>query len=135
MGIALLDSSTVVGFLDADDALHHSSDRSLRAAAEHHDFAASVVTVAELLTGAKLGHHDEATVRSFFETVIVHRLVLDQPAAERTAALRAANRSLKLPDALILATGDLRADVIITADRSWLKIRGLRCEVRHLAGH
>lgn len=61
MGIALLDSSTVIGFLDADDVLHRAADAAVRAAAEH-AFAVSVVTVAELLTGAKLGHHDERTV-------------------------------------------------------------------------
>jgi PIN domain nuclease of toxin-antitoxin system len=52
MGIALLDSNTVIGFLDADDRLHRVADAAVRAAATEHVFAVSVVTVAELLTGA-----------------------------------------------------------------------------------
>jgi len=59
MGVALLDSNTVIGFLDADDLLHQAADTAVRAAATEHVFVVSVVTVAELLTGAKLGHHDE----------------------------------------------------------------------------
>jgi predicted nucleic acid-binding protein len=70
MGVALLDSNVVIGFLDADDPLHQAADGAVRAAASEHVFAVSVVTVAELLTGAKLGHHDERTVRRFFAQAV-----------------------------------------------------------------
>jgi PIN domain nuclease of toxin-antitoxin system len=60
MGVALLDTDTVTGFLDAHDLLHHAE---VRAAASEHLLAVSVVTVVELLTGAKLGHHDGWTNR------------------------------------------------------------------------
>ncbi len=66
MGVALLDSNTAIGFLDAEDLLHPAADAALKAAATEHVLAVSVVTVAELLTGARLGHHDEPTVRRFF---------------------------------------------------------------------
>lgn len=130
MGVALIDSSTVIGFLDADDLLHQAADAALRAAATEHALAVSVVTVAELVTGAKLGHHEEATVRRFFAQAISRRIALDEPAAERAAELRAAHRALKMPDALILATGDLHADVVLTGDEQWLKASGLACEPR-----
>lgn len=68
MGIALLDSNAIVGFLDADDPLHGPADAAVKSIATEHAFVVSVVTVAELLTGAKLGHHDEATVRRFGRT-------------------------------------------------------------------
>lgn len=130
MGIALLDSNTIIGFLDADDLLHQAADAALREAATEHVFAASVVTVAELFTGAKLGHHDEATVRRFFAQAISRRIPLDEPAAERAAELRAAHKALKMPDALILATADLNADVVLTGDVGWTKVSGLACELR-----
>ncbi len=130
MGVALLDSNTVVGFLDADDLLHQAADAALREIATEHVFAVSVVTVAELLTGAKLGHHEESTVRRFFARAISWRIPLDDPAAERAAELRAAHRALKMPDALILATADLNADVVLTGDQQWLKASGLACELR-----
>jgi predicted nucleic acid-binding protein len=133
MGVALLDSNTVIGFLDADDLMHQAADAAVRAAAAEHVFAVSVVTVAELLTGAKLGHHDERTVRRFFAQMISRRIPLGEPAAERAAELRAAHRALKMPDALILATADLNADVVLTGDDRWLKIAGLTCELRDIA--
>ncbi len=50
---------------------------------------------------------------------------VDRAVAERAAELRAARASLRLPDALILATADLRnADVVITGDRHWTNVDG-----------
>jgi len=133
MGVALLDSSTVIGFLDTDDGLHEAADTAVRAAATEHVFAVSVITVAEVLTGAKLGHHDEQTARRFFAQTISRRIALDEPAAERAAELRAAHRALKMPDALILATADRNADVVLTGDEQWLSTPGLTCAVRYIA--
>jgi predicted nucleic acid-binding protein len=133
MGVALLDTNTVIGFLDADDLLHEAADRQVRATASEHTLAVSVVAVAELLTGAKLSHHDEPTVRRFFARGVSRRFPTDEPAAERAAELRAAQRALKMPDALILATADLNADVVLTGNEQWLKSRGLKCEVRYIA--
>lgn len=132
MGVSLLDSDVVVGFLDSDDPLHAQADAAIRAVAPEHRFVVSFVTVAEVLTGAKLGHHDEATVRRFFDQVVSARLPLDGPTAERAAELRAAHRPLKMPDALILATADINAEVVLSADERALKAPGLRCELRSI---
>jgi predicted nucleic acid-binding protein len=128
-----MDSNTVIGFLDADDLLHQAADAAVRAAATDHVFAVSVVTIAELLTGVKLGHHDERAVRRFFAQTVSKRIPVDQPTAERAAELRAAHRALKMPDALILATADLNADVVLTGDERWLKTSGVTCELRYIA--
>lgn len=48
--------------------------------------------------------------------------------------LRAANRALRMPDALILATGDLDADVVVTGDARWPKVLGLACTVVAIGG-
>lgn len=134
MGVALLDSSVVVAFLVGDDALHDAADAALRKVAREHVLAISTVTVAELLTGAKLGHHDEAIVRRFVAEVVGSRLAVDEQVAERAAELRAANRALRTPDALILATADLQADVVVTGDARWAKMRGIGCAVVTLDG-
>ena len=86
--------------------------------------------MAELPTRAKLGHHDEPTVRRFFAQALSQRILLDELAAERAAELRAAHKALKMPDALIMATADLNADVLITGDRRWLEASSLACELR-----
>lgn len=130
MGVALIDSSTVIGFLDADDPLHQAADAAVRATATEHVLAVSVVTLAEVLTGAMLGHHAEATVRRFLAQAIGRRIPLDERTAERAAELRAGHRSLKMPDALIIATGDVNADVVLTGDEQWSKVSGLACELR-----
>jgi predicted nucleic acid-binding protein len=130
MGVALLDSSTVIGFLDASDVLHVSADAGIRRAGGEHMLAVSVVTIAEVLAGAKLGHHDEDAVQRFFARSIARRFVLDELAAKRAAGLRAAYRSLKMPDALILATADLHADVVLTGDERWLDVADLSCVVQ-----
>lgn len=132
MGVALVDSNTVVGFLDRDDALHEAADRAIRAIADDHRLIVSIVTYAEVLTGAMLGHHDQRTVRRFLNEVISEQVVLDAPIAERAAALRSKHQALKLPDALILATADAAADVALTGDERWKGVRGLACEVRYV---
>ena len=132
MGVALLDSSAVVAFLDADDALHVAADRAVRAVAREHTLAVSAVTIAELLTGAKRGRHgrhDEQVLRRFLSQVVRGRLPVDEQVAERSAELRAANRGLRTPEALILATGDLHADVVVTGDARWAKVSGVAAEI------
>lgn len=119
MGVALLDTSAVVGFLHVDDALHAAADAAVRAAAREHALAVSAVTFAELLTGAKLGHHDEPLLRRFLTEAVAARIPVDERVAERAAELRAVRRTLRMPDALILATGDLHADVVVTGDHGW----------------
>ena len=49
------------------------------------------------------------------------------------AELRAAQKTLRMPGALILATADLNADVVLTGDEQWLKASRLNCEVRYIA--
>lgn len=118
--VVLLDSSTVVGFLDRDDALHADADRRLRALAGRERLIVSVVSYAEVLTGARLGHHDIDTVQGFFAQLIDDIVVVDVEVAERASVLRAAKRSLRMPDALILATADVRqADVVLAGDEGW----------------
>jgi predicted nucleic acid-binding protein len=118
--VALLDSVTVAGFLDRDDAFHPSADARVRALAGRETLVASVITYAELLTGAGLGHHDKSAVRGFFANLIDEIHSVDVAIAERAAQLRSGTTSLKMPDALILATADVRhADLVVTGDDRW----------------
>lgn len=134
MGVALLDSSVVVAFLNGDDALHGSADRAVRDVAREHGLAVSAVTIAEALTGVRLAHHDETIVRRFLTEVVGARLPVDEQVAERAAELRATNRALRMPDALILATGDLHADVVVTGDARWAKVREVGCAIVAIDG-
>jgi predicted nucleic acid-binding protein len=118
--VVLLDSVAVAGFLDRDDAIHTGADARIRELAGREMLVVSVITYAELLTGAGLGHHEQPAVRGFFAQLIDEVYSVDRAVAERAAELRSQTLSLKMPDALILATADLHdADLVVTGDDRW----------------
>jgi predicted nucleic acid-binding protein len=131
-----LDSNAVIGFLDSSDPFHEAADKRIRELLEEGGLlSASVVTYAEVLAGAKLGHHDEAAVRGFFVDLISSVMPVDLAVAERAAELRAERRSLRMPDALILAGADVddEVDRIICSDDVARSVaRGLNCKVETL---
>jgi predicted nucleic acid-binding protein len=130
----VLDSGVVVGFLDRQDALHDAADRVVRELVREQRLLASVVTYAEVLTGARMGHHDEDDVVGFFASLLSGVLPVDVDVANKAADLRSRSRSLRMPDALILAAAETDPDValIVTGDRQLARVSGLRCKVRLL---
>lgn len=134
----VLDSDAVIGFLDRSDALHPAAAAKLtQLLGAGRPLVASVVTFAEVLAGAKLGHHDEGAVRGFFEDLITEIATVNMPVAERAAELRAQRRSLRLPDALVLATADLHTavDLIVCGDKTAQQLTGLSCAIELLKEH
>lgn len=128
----VLDSAAVVAFLDRDDALHGAADAAIRKLIAEHRFYASAVTFAEVLTGARLGHHDEELVRGFFRDLVAEVLPVEAATAERASQLRADQKALlRMPDALILAAADEHPDVevVLTGDTGFKSVRGLNCRV------
>ncbi len=134
MGLILLDSTVIVGFLDADDALHEVTVAKFKEVVGSDPLVASVISYAEVMTGVGLGHHPQENVEGFFDAFIKDLLPVDRPVAARAATLRGKRRSLPMPDALILATADLQADVdtVLCADGDWPKVKGLNCRVELL---
>lgn len=130
----VLDSDAVVGFLDRQDALHDAADAAVRELVRGNRLLASVVTYAEVLTGARLGHHDEGDVAGFFAGLLSAILPVDVAVADKAADLRSRFKSLRMPDALILATAELdpEVDLIVTGDQRLTKLSGLRVGVRLL---
>jgi predicted nucleic acid-binding protein len=130
----ILDSDAVIGFLDRSDALHASADAAVRKFIPEQRLLASVVTYAEVLTGARLGHHDEGRVRGFFDELISGVLPVDLEVADKAAELRSQRKVLRMPDALILATAETNAEVelIVTGDAGTTKVPDLRCQVEVL---
>lgn len=128
----VLDSGVVVGFLDRQDALHDAADAAVRELVRGQRLVASVVTYAEVLTGARLGHHNEDDVTGFFTGLLSGVLPVDVAVADKAADLRSSFKSLRMPDALILATAetDSEVDLIVTGDQQLTKVSGLRVNVR-----
>jgi predicted nucleic acid-binding protein len=118
MALIVLDASVVIAHLDRDDALHVSATNALH---EHKDddlrLPASAYAEA-LVDPAGKGMLDQA--RAAFDALRVQIVPIDRRLAERAAGLRVRERRLRLPDALVLACGELlSADAILTADRRW----------------
>ena len=117
MGVALLDTSIVIATLNRDDALHEAASRSVRAERERSTLAISALTYAELLLGPmRTGGRALGVVEGFAAQV---RIIDLSPEIARRAAEERVARGLKLPDAVIVATGLLHADLILTADARW----------------
>ena len=130
----VLDSDAVVGFLDREDALHEVADTAIRDLVLEQRLLVSVVTYAEILTGARLGHHNEDLVRGFFSGLISEVLPVDVAVADMAAQLRSQSKSLQMPDALILATAEVEPDVdlVVTGDQRVARVPGLHCKVHRL---
>ncbi len=130
----VLDSDAIVGFLDRNDALHDAADAAIRDLVGKERLLVSVVTYAEVLTGARLGHHDEHQVKGFFRDLISEILPVDVDVADAAADLRSRRKSLRMPDAMILATAEIQHEVglIVSGDLQVAKVAGLRCHVRLL---
>jgi predicted nucleic acid-binding protein len=120
VAVAVLDASVFIAYLDPDDAHHASSVAALR---ESETLVLPASAYAEILVYPY--ERGPAVVRHV-ESAIAELPVEIEPTgveiARRAAELRAKKR-VRLPDALVIATGDfLGADVVLTADRRWRRL-------------
>jgi predicted nucleic acid-binding protein len=125
VALIVLDASVAIAHLDPDDALHASATTALLAHAAD-DLRLPASAYAEsLVDPARKGRLDEA--RNALAALQFQIVPIDRLLAERAASLRAHERGLRLPDALVLACGELLdADVILTADRRWRRFERVR---------
>jgi predicted nucleic acid-binding protein len=125
VALVVLDASVVIAFLDPDDALH---DAAVAALTEHQHDELLIPTsaYAELLVAPnRRGSEAVAEVEAFLADFAVRLEALTRAVARVAAKLRSESRSLRLPDALVLATADeLDADIVLTGDESWARIGG-----------
>jgi len=86
---------------------------------------------AEVLVGAsRLGPQAMARTEAFVDSIVDQVSPIDRTVAKVAAALRAAHKSIRLPDALVIAVGrSVGASAILTADTRW---RGADRRVRVL---
>ncbi|HEX4978928.1 MAG TPA: type II toxin-antitoxin system VapC family toxin [Acidimicrobiales bacterium] len=136
MGLTVLDAGVIIGFLDANDPHHGTARVALGDAQDRHDrLVIPTSAFAEILVGpSRKGTEAVAAVRELVDRVPIDLAPLDAEIAVAAAALRARHRSLKLPDALVIATaGHLDADHLITTDRNWPSRSELRLRASILA--
>jgi predicted nucleic acid-binding protein len=117
MGTVALDASVVIGLFRAEDAHHHSTRSELAAARIRGD---TFTLPASVLSEAMVGGYRNGTATELHRRIIglfgPVRLP-DEEIALKAAELRARHRSLRLPDALVIATGVVDNAMVLTCDK------------------
>jgi predicted nucleic acid-binding protein len=124
MGTVVIDTSVLVGLLDPDDAGHGRATQALHdARRERHQLLLPASALAEVLAGAgRLGPAAVRAIDAFVEAIVDRVCEIDEEVARSAARYAARHRFLRLPDAMVLAVGQvLRADTVLTADERWTR--------------
>ncbi|MGH7761471.1 MAG: type II toxin-antitoxin system VapC family toxin [Candidatus Dormibacteraceae bacterium] len=125
MGPVVVDASVLVGVLDPQDGHHDAAVQSLRSARSRgRQIQLPASAFAEVLVGAsRLGADAIRRTEAFVDSVVDIVYPIDSDVAKNAAALRASHKSLRLPDALVLAVGRVTgASAILTADARWRSV-------------
>jgi predicted nucleic acid-binding protein len=125
VGSVVVDASVVLGVLDPDDSHHESAVRALKRARVAGDaIILPASALAEVLVGAsRMGPRAIQTTEAFVDKVVDRVHDIDRGVARLAASYRAGHRSVRLPDAFVLAVGAaIDAEVVLTADARWSKV-------------
>ncbi|MGB6059468.1 MAG: PIN domain-containing protein [Microthrixaceae bacterium] len=131
MGLTHLDAGVVIGFLDSSDVHHVNAKASLAEALDNGDHLAMAASAfAECLVGpARRSDSAIQVVRDTFDRLPIEIVDLSPLIAIEAARLRSRHRSLRLPDALVIATSVIvGADKLVTTDGRWPATKKLRVE-------
>ncbi|HEX5583426.1 type II toxin-antitoxin system VapC family toxin [Gaiella sp.] len=125
MALVVLDASVVIAFLDPDDVLHDAAVAALTEH-QHNELLIPLSVYAEVLVAPyRRGADAVAEVEAFLGDFSVRVETINLGTARAAAKLRSRVRSLRLPDALVLATADdLGAHAVLTGDESWARLSG-----------
>jgi predicted nucleic acid-binding protein len=118
VALIIIDASVVIALLDPADALHAAARREFDLVAGE-ELALPASALAETLVApARAGKLEEARQRiQALELLIAD---VDEDVALEAARWRGRHGSLRLPDALVLATAEvLDASVLLTGDANW----------------
>lgn len=111
----VLDASVLIAYLDSEDA-HHTHAEALLIQEIDDDFAASTLTLAEVLVMPARQRRLDAALEAL-EDLDVNELAFPADSAVKLAQLRAGT-GLKMPDCcVLLAAEDVRARVASLDDR------------------
>ncbi len=121
MALIILDASLVIALLDSADRLHRPSLRAFERVAGDELVIPASALAETLVIPSRAGKLEEA--RAKIQLLDLRVAAVDESIAIEAARLRGRRRNLRLPDALVLATGGvLEADSILTGDRSWQRV-------------
>lgn len=113
----ILDASVIIAFLDPRESSH---ERAVQAIASATDRRIPASVLAEVLVHPhREGRAAVAHVERALAGLATGIEPLTAEIARAAAALRSRHRTLRLGDALVIATGDVLGEEILTADRGF----------------
>ncbi|WP_419840187.1 type II toxin-antitoxin system VapC family toxin [Candidatus Poriferisodalis sp.] len=121
-GLVIVDAGVVIGHLDRANPHHHAATRALsEAALTAERLMLPLTAFAECLVyPAQAGDDAASRFEAALGAIPIGILDADVATARCAAGLRANHRSVKLPDAFVIATAIVHgADVLLTTDRGW----------------
>jgi predicted nucleic acid-binding protein len=121
VALIVVDASVLIALLDPGDALHPSATAALTRCAGD-DLKVPASAYSESLVGpARRGQMGAA--KNAIASLLMEVVPITDRIAEDAAELRARHSRLRLPDALVVATGSaLSADRILTGDAGWRRL-------------
>ena len=122
MARVALDADIVIAFLDPGDDQHAAAVAELRPRLAAGDELLVAATVYAESIVRPLQRGTDATVDGFLDEAGISIVSIDRAVARRAAALRAEHRSLRLPDALSLATAVGTDSALLTLDKKLRQI-------------
>jgi len=122
-----LDADIVIAFLDPGDDQHTAAVARLRPRLAAGDELLVGATVYAETIIRPLQHGTDATVDQFLDSANITVIPVDRAIARGAAALRTKHPSLRLPDAMSLATAIMTDSTLLTLDKKLRKI-ALRVE-------
>jgi predicted nucleic acid-binding protein len=126
VALIVLDTSVLVALLDRRDALHESAAEVLAEAWDGGDevLVPSICYGEAMVRPLEQGGEALARADAFFSSQTV--VPIDRSEAREAARLRGLHRPwLRMPDALVLATGLLRDATVLTGDARWTAVSPL----------
>jgi predicted nucleic acid-binding protein len=126
VAVIVLDTSVLVALLDGGDTLHEPVTSALAEAWEAGEelLVPSIAYAEALVRPLERGGETLERAEAFFATQTI--APIDRAEAREAARLRGLHRRwLRMPDALVLATGLLRDANILTGDSRWARVSPL----------
>lgn len=125
MALVVLDAGVVIAALETADANHAAAIASLRQHANDDVRIPASVLAEALVSPCRRGVQQQ--VRETIHNLGLAIVPLDEDIAVLAADVRARRRTVRLPDALVAATGEaLDADVVLTTDRRLARLPRFR---------
>ena len=122
MALVVLDASVFIAFRSRDDAHHEGALAAMTTFGEEDLVLPASAYSEALVEPSQRGGRVLARAKALIAELPIRVQPIDTEIAERAAVLRA-KQKVRLPDALVLATGDvLGAEVVLTADQRWRKL-------------